>query len=90
MKVCLYGSASKKIDKQYTDAVYELGLKIAENNHVLVYGAGNTGIMGAAASGVFDNGGEIIGISPGWIEDKEDRFDNCTEFIETDTLDVRK
>ena len=41
MKVCLYGSGSKRTPSEFTDVGYELGLKIALNNHSLVFGGGN-------------------------------------------------
>ena len=33
MKICLYGSGSRKIDKIYTDAAYELGCIIAKHKY---------------------------------------------------------
>ncbi len=90
MKVCLYGSGSKKTPKEFTDVGYELGLKIAENNHSLVFGGGNDGMMGAVAKGVFDNGGEVIGIAPEWIGEFDDDFKKCSEYIVTDSMDERK
>ena len=90
MKICLYGSGSKNTPKEFTDVGYQLGLKIAENNHSLVFGGGNDGMMGAVASGVFDKGGEIIGIAPEWINKFDDDFKRCSEYIKTDSMDMRK
>ena len=90
MKICLYGSGSENTPKEFTEIGYELGLKIVEHNHSLVFGGGNDGMMGAVASGVFDNGGEIIGIAPEWISEFDDDFKSCSEYIKTDSMDVRK
>lgn len=90
MKICLYGSGSVNTPEKFTDVGYELGLKIALNNHSLIFGGGNDGMMGAVASGVFDNGGEIIGIAPEWIDEFDDDFTNCNEYIKTDSMDERK
>ena len=49
MNICLYGSGSRKIDKIYTDNAYELGRQLAKNGHTLVFGGGDTGMMGACA-----------------------------------------
>ena len=76
--------------EEYIDVGYELGLKIAENGHTLVFGGGDDGIMGAVASGVFDGGCDVIGIAPTWIDEFDSIFQNCSEFIRTDTLDERK
>ncbi|WP_407379325.1 TIGR00730 family Rossman fold protein [Methanobrevibacter sp.] len=90
MKICLYGSGSKQTPKEFTDVGYELGSKIAQNNHSLVFGGGNDGMMGAVAKGVFENGGNITGIAPEWIGEFDDDFKSCSEYIKTDSMDERK
>ena len=90
MNVCLYGSGSRKIDKIYTDNAYELGRQLAKNGHTLVFGGGDTGMMGACAEGVHDNNGRTIGIAPEWIGNFEPLCEKCSEFIHVDTMDERK
>ena len=76
--------------REFTDVGYELGLKIALNNHSLVFGGGNDGMMGAVAKGVYDNGGKITSISPWWINEFDDPFEGYDECIKTDLMDERK
>ena len=90
MRICLYGSGSRKIDKIYTDAAYELGCQMAKRGHTLVFGGGNTGMMGSCARGVHDNDGYSIGISPEWINIFEPLCEECSEFIYVETMDERK
>lgn len=90
MNICLYGSGSREIDKIYTDNAYELGCTIAKKGHALVFGGGDTGMMGACAHGVHDNEGKSIGIAPLWIGDFEPLCDKCSEFIYVDSMDERK
>lgn len=90
MNICLYGSGSRKIDETYTDAAYELGCRMAEKGHTLVFGGGDTGMMGACARGVHDNEGHSIGIAPEWIGSFEPLCEGCGEFIYVDTMDERK
>ena len=90
MNICLYGSGSRKIDKIYTDAAYELGCMMAQKGYGLVFGGGDTGMMGACARGVHDNGGKSIGIAPEWIGTFEPLCENSTEFIYVDSMDERK
>ena len=90
MNVCLYGSGSRKIDKIYTDNAYELGCQLAKNGHTLVFGGGDTGMMGACSKGVYDNNGKSIGIAPEWIGNFEQLCKKCSEFILVDTMDERK
>lgn len=90
MNICLYGSGSRKIDEIYTDEAYRLGCRIAERGHRLVFGGGDTGMMGACARGVHDNDGKTLGIAPEWINSFEPLCENCSEFIYVDTMDERK
>ena len=90
MNICLYGSGSKQIPKKYTDEAYKLGQKIAENNHTLIFGGGNTGMMGACAKGVHDNHGQTIGIAPKWISKFEQLYDKCDKFIYVNSMNERK
>lgn len=90
MKICLYGSGNRDTPKEFTDMGYELGSRIAQNNHSLVFGGGNNGMMGAVALGVFENGGHLTSIAPEWIGEFDDEFKNCNECIKTESMDERK
>lgn len=90
MNICLYGSGSENIDKVYTDEAYKLGCRIAELDHTLVFGGGDTGMMGACARGVHDNGGKSLGIAPEWIGNFEPLCESCSDFIYVDSMDERK
>lgn len=90
MNICLYGSGSRKTDEIYTNEAYNLGSIMAQKDHTLVFGGGDTGMMGACAHGVHDNDGNSIGIAPPWIRDFEPLCEECSEFIYVDTMDERK
>lgn len=92
MKIAVYGAASSLIDESYKEAGRELGRKIAERGDGLVFGGGANGMMGAAAEGVYEKGGYILGVVPEFFKEagSEVSFKNCTEFIYTDTMRERK
>ena len=92
MKICVYGAASSLIDEIYTKAGEELGRRMVERGHSLVFGGGRSGMMGAPARGVYEKGGHILGIAPKFFEESnpEVSFENCTEFIKTETMRERK
>ncbi|WP_407392290.1 TIGR00730 family Rossman fold protein [Methanobrevibacter sp.] len=90
MNICLYGSGSTKIDNIFTDEAYKLGCEMAKKGHTLIFGGGDTGMMGACAHGVQDNGGKSIGIAPEWINDFEPLCEKCSEFIYVNSMDERK
>ena len=92
MKICVYGAASSEIDKSFVEAGEELGRKMVERGHSLVFGGGRNGMMGATARGVAEKGGSILGISPAFFEENnaEISFKGATEFIHTETMRERK
>ena len=90
MNICLYGASSNAIAKSYINPTEELGAKIAERGHTLIYGGGAEGLMGAAARGAYSQGGKIIGIVPSFLNVDGILFDNCDEMIFTETMRERK
>ena len=92
MKIAVYGAASSLIDKSYVEAGEELGRKLVERGHMLVFGGGANGMMGATARGVHEKGGVIIGVVPDFFREasSEISFKNCNEFVYTDTMRERK
>lgn len=90
MNICLYGASSNAIAKSYINPTEELGAKIAERGHTLIYGGGAAGLMGAAARGAYSRGGKIIGIVPSFLNVDGILFDKCDEMIFTETMRERK
>lgn len=90
MEICVYGAASEKIDSKFLEEGFKLGEEIAKRNHTLIFGGGDTGMMGAVVKGVIKNKGKSIGIAPEWMKNFEGLFPLCDEFIHTKTMDERK
>lgn len=86
---CVYGGASEKLDDVYINETEKLGEIIAENGFSLVYGAGASGCMGAAARGVRKQNGYVMGVSPSFINEFEPIFD-CDNTVLVDTMAERK
>ena len=90
MKICVYGASGDRLRQEYFDAAYALGALMAENGHSLIYGGGQTGLMGAVGRGAHDKGGEIIGVAPKFFDEPGVLAPDCTEFIFTETMRERK
>lgn len=90
MNICLYGASSNEIDKSYIEKTEVLGKAIGKRGHSLVFGGGARGLMGAAARGVFSQKGRIIGIAPSFFNVDGVIYENCDEFIYTETMRERK
>jgi len=70
-----------------------LGKAIAESGLRLIYGGGTKGIMGAVASGVLSNGGQVTGIIPEFLVDMEatrHSLGQLDELIITPDMHTRK
>ena len=90
MTICVYGASSNDIDKTYIEKTEALGALMAKRGHSLVFGGGAQGLMGASARGVKSAGGRVIGIAPRFFNVDGVLYDNCDEFIYTDTMRERK
>lgn len=90
MKYCVYGAARDSIADKYKNAVTELSYELAKLGHTLVFGAGSTGVMGAAARGATKGNGDIIGVTPFFMYEYEPIYDKCNILINTDTMAERK
>lgn len=92
MRICIFGAASDRIDHDYIKKTEELTFALGNAGHGMVFGGGATGLMGAAARGMRDAGGEIIGITPTFFRemDVELLYKNCTAMIWTESMRERK
>lgn len=92
MNICVFGAASKTIDEKYIAPVEALCEELAKKGHNLVFGAGCTGEMGAAARGFKRGGGSIHGVVPEFFKDELADFVNwdCDELTLTKTMRERK
>src|SRR6478609_1906844 len=91
--ICVYCGSQPGRDPAHMEAGRALGKSIAENGIRLVYGGGTKGIMGAVASGVLSNGGEVTGIIPEFLVDMEatrHSLGQLSELIVTPDMHVRK
>ena len=88
MKVCIFGAASAHIDDIYIKTVENLSEQLAKRGHSLVFGAGATGLMGAAARGFKRGGGFVHGVIPEFFREEgiEAIFDKCDKITYTRTM----
>lgn len=79
MNITVYCGAHHGKDPEFTIRAAELGRWMAQNGHVLVYGAGDVGTMGVLANAVLEGGGEVIGVTPDFFVLAEEIHDKLTE-----------
>lgn len=89
-RVTVFCGSSFGADKQYEQQAFRLGKILAERSIGLVYGGANVGLMGAVANGTIDNKGEVIGVLPHFLQNKEIAHQGLTELILVETMHERK
>lgn len=90
VNICVYGASSAQLKDIYYEKTQELGRAMGKRGHGLVFGGGATGMMGAAARGVDSEDGYILGIAPRFFDKPGVLYENCSEFIFTETMRERK
>ena len=90
MNICIYGASSNDISEIYLKKTEELGEILARHGHGLVFGAGDNGVMGAAARGVKRGGGKIVGVVPSFFNVDGIIYPQCDELIRPETMRERK
>jgi len=75
---------------EYRAAAAEVGRIMAERGIGLIYGGGNTGLMGAVADAALAAGGHVVGVIPHVLVDLEVAHQGVTELHVTDTMHTRK
>lgn len=88
--LCVFCGSRFGNDPAYEETARELGAVMADKGIRLVYGGGSVGLMGVVACAVMENGGEVIGVIPSFLEDLEVGKSDVTELIVTDNMHARK
>jgi hypothetical protein len=89
-KVCVYCGSSAGTDPAYVAAATRLGEVLADAGIGLVYGGGSAGLMGALAQAMQARGGEIVGVIPEFLAEKEHLFRGASEIVVTRGMHDRK
>jgi len=67
-----------------------MGKYLAEKKIKIVYGGGSIGLMGTMANAALEHGGEVIGIIPRFLYEKEVGHDDVSELIIVESMHERK
>jgi len=88
--VCVFCGASSGNDPRYAAAAAVTGERLADRGIRLVFGGGRRGLMGAVADAALASGGEVVGVIPQGLVDRELAHTGLTELRIVDTLHERK
>ena len=88
--VAVYCGHQLGANPEYARDARNIGELLARNKITLVFGGGNVGLMGAAASAAVDNGGEVIGISTTHVVSLQEPAHKDIDVKIVDGLSARK
>jgi len=88
--IAVFCGANTGFDPSYTAAAVEIGKTFAQQKIRTVYGAGNVGLMGILADAALEAGGEVLGVIPYFLKEKEVCHAGLTELIVTKSMHERK
>ena len=88
--LCLFCGASPGTNPAYRDAAIEFGDTLAKRNIRLVYGGGSVGLMGVAADACLAAGGQVTGVIPRMLMEKEVGHKGVTKMHVVETMHERK
>jgi len=88
--ICVFCGSSYGTRDSYADAARQTGRLIAEKGLTLVYGGARVGLMGTVADAALEAGGEVIGVLPRALQDKEIGHEGLTELHLVGSMHERK
>ena len=88
--VCVFCGANAGLRPVFSDAAKALGTLMARRNLAVVYGGGNVGLMGVLADAALTAGGEVIGVIPKSLMERELAHTGVSELHVVATMHERK
>jgi uncharacterized protein (TIGR00730 family) len=90
MRIAVFCGASAGSDPAFIEAARDMARTIAGRGMGIVYGGGHVGLMGVVADAALEAGGEVIGVIPGFMIEKELAHQRLTELITVRDMHERK
>jgi uncharacterized protein (TIGR00730 family) len=88
--VLVFCGSSPGARPEYAESASALGRLLAQRGLTLVYGGATVGLMGAVAEGALAAGGEVTGVIPRQLVEREIAHTGLTDLREVTTMHERK
>ena len=89
-RLCVFCGSSFGHDPKYAEAAKELARALHERGWGLVFGGSHLGLMGVLADSLIALGGEVIGVIPGHMVEREIAHLGLSQLIVVQTMHERK
>lgn len=90
MKIAVFCGSSRGNDERFAGAASEFGAYMASQGLDLVFGGGKVGLMGVVADAVLAGGGEVYGVIPESLRDRELAHKGLTRLDVVTSMHERK
>ncbi|HRD51092.1 MAG TPA: TIGR00730 family Rossman fold protein [Flavobacteriales bacterium] len=90
MRIAVFCGASAGSDPAIIESARAMAKAIATKGMGIVYGGGHVGLMGVVADAALEAGGEVIGVIPGFMIEKELAHKRLTALITVRDMHERK
>jgi uncharacterized protein (TIGR00730 family) len=88
--ICVYCGSASRASRKYFLAAHRMGETLAQRGLPLIYGGGRTGLMGALADSVLENGGQVTGVIVESMNTPDLAHTHLTRMEVTATIHQRK
>lgn len=89
-RIAVFCGSSNGVTDVYREGAVQLGKELAKRNITLVYGGASVGIMGTLADTVLNEGGQVIGVIPRLLEEREISHQSLTKLYTVESMHERK
>ncbi|MDX6729171.1 MAG: hypothetical protein QOK49_3976 [Baekduia sp.] len=88
--VCVYAGSAPGASPEYAEATRALARGIVAQGGGVVYGGGSLGLMGVLADATLEAGGDVTGVIPRFLDDREVGHHGVTDLRVVETMHERK
>ncbi len=89
-RVCVFCGASNKVEQFYKDLAQECGTQLGREDFDVIYGGGDSGLMGIVSHSAHKAGAKVTGIFPVFMEEYEHLNNELDNTILVDSMSRRK
>jgi uncharacterized protein (TIGR00730 family) len=90
VRICVYAGSNPGADPAYAEATADLARLLARRGIGTVYGGAAVGLMGVLADTALEDGGEVIGVMPQALVDREIAHGGLSELHVVASMHERK
>ncbi|HMM03102.1 MAG: TIGR00730 family Rossman fold protein [Dysgonomonas sp.] len=88
--ISVFCGSSSGNESVFAEQAILLGKRIARRGYGVIYGGAHVGLMGAVANGALAENGEVIGVIPEFLKQKELEHKKITKMHIVETMHERK